>query len=153
MSETRAAIGGWFSAIPNPCKDQVQGLAIEAYGAKEADCSLEFMLAARQVCNSKPGTDKEGNAFAASNRAAKKWPCSALVVELSARETNLACRAKIEHVKQCSNSWVGFLRLRHGERCDVLYSFSRVGWSSMIAVSAGAYHHRLVATRLIGVVS
>ena len=35
----------------------------------------------------------------ASRRSAKKWPCSALLMELAAQEANLACYAKVEHVK------------------------------------------------------
>ena len=70
-----------------------------------------FMLAAELVC---PGmleiqipftTDNEGNAYSASKRSSKKWPCSALLIELSAQEFQKGVFAHVTHVKRCSNTW------------------------------------------------
>ena len=44
-------------------------------------------------------TDNEGNAYAASKRSAKKWPCSTLLMELSAQEQKRAVFASLHHIK------------------------------------------------------
>ena len=71
---------------------------------------LLFMFAADRVATHMEvhipvRTDHEGNAYAASKRSAKKWPCSALLMELSAQEQKRAVLASLHHVKRCSNVW------------------------------------------------
>ena len=70
-----------------------------------------FMLAAELVCPSMLEihlpftTDNEGNAYSANKRSSKKWPCSALLIELSAQEFQKGVFAHVTHVKRCSNTW------------------------------------------------
>ncbi|CAE7583617.1 Rbm17 [Symbiodinium natans] len=157
-SDTRATIGGWLSDIPNPDKKDVYWFAmdvnqtswlqplLEQTSRKKRIAALEllgysilFLLTARRTESSRMDihvplcTNNEGNAYSASKRSAKKWPCSALLMELAAQETQLACYAKIEHVKRCSNTWAdqlthldfdGFMGSR---RRDVSSSFEP-GW-------------------------
>ena len=126
----RVAIGGWFATSPNPNKEDVFWLSMDVKqtpwaqallahtSAKRSIGTLEmlgslvlFMLAAELVCPSMLEihlpftTDNEGNAYSASKRSSKKWPCSALLIELSAQEFRKGMFAHVAHVKRCSNTW------------------------------------------------
>ena len=129
-SDTRAAIGGWFGISPNPDKFSVYWFVLDVahatwiepilrhttqkrrIGELEMTGSLLlFILAADSV---QPGTidvqiplrtDNEGNAYSASKRSSKKWPCSALLVELESREHLTGIFPSLTHVKRCSDTW------------------------------------------------
>ena len=82
-----------------------------------------FMLAAELVCprmleiHLPFTTDNEGNAYSASKRSSKKWPCSALLIELSAQEFQKGVFAHVTHVKRCSNTWADQLTHFNFDRC------------------------------------
>ena len=71
-----------------------------------AALELLFMFAADRV--STHLMDNKGNVYAASKRSAKKWPCSALMMELSAQEQKRAVFASLHHVKRLTHLCSGF---------------------------------------------
>ena len=95
-----------------------------------------FMLAAEFVCPSMLEihllftTDNDRNAYSASKRSSKKWPCSALLIELSAQEFQKGVFAHVTHVKRCSNTWAdqlthfNFDGFSMGNRKDVSSSWT-----------------------------
>ncbi|CAE7471849.1 MKK3, partial [Symbiodinium sp. CCMP2592] len=124
------AIGGWFSPSLNPAKAEVLWFSMDVLAtpwaqpllahtsAKRRIGALEllgtlilFLLAAESLGPSMVDahlpltTDNEGNAFSASKRSSKKWPCSALLMELSAQEFHKGVFAQATHVKRSSNTW------------------------------------------------
>ncbi|CAE7365451.1 AHNAK, partial [Symbiodinium sp. CCMP2592] len=126
----RVAIGGWFSPLLNPTKAEVLWFSMDVLttpwvqpllahtspkrriGALELLGTLIlFLLAAESVgpcmidAHLPLTTDNEGNAFSASKRSSKKWPCSALLMELSAQEFHKGVFAQVTHVKRSSNTW------------------------------------------------
>ena len=56
-------------------------------------------------------TDNEGNAFSASKGSSKKWPCSAMMVELTAQEHDTGASATFSRVKRSSNTWADLIVL------------------------------------------
>ncbi|CAE7653286.1 MKK3 [Symbiodinium sp. CCMP2592] len=126
----RVAIGGWFSPLLNPAKAEVLWFSMDVLATpwvqpllvhtspKRRIGALEllgtlilFLLAAESLGPSMVDahlpltTDNEGNAFAASKRSSKKWPCSALLMELSAQEFHKGVFAQVSHVKRSSHTW------------------------------------------------
>ncbi|CAE7501276.1 unnamed protein product [Symbiodinium sp. CCMP2592] len=126
----RVAIGGWFSPSLNPAKEEVLWFSMDVLttpwvqpllahtspkrriGALELLGTLIlFLLAAESLGPSMLDahlpltTDNEGNAFSASKRSSKKWPFSALLMELSAQEFHKGVFAQVTHVKRSSNTW------------------------------------------------
>ncbi|CAE7630983.1 MKK3 [Symbiodinium sp. CCMP2592] len=151
----RVAIGGWFSPSLNPTKAEVLWFSMDVLttpwvqpllahtspkrriGALELLGTLIlFLLAAESLGPSMIDahlpltTDNEGNAFSASKRSSKKWPCSALLMELSAQEFHKGVFAQVTHVKRSSNTWADqlthfdFEGFSPGNRRDVSLSWS-----------------------------
>ena len=151
----RVAISGWFSTSPNPKKEDVFWFSMDAKqtpwaqarlahtSAKRRIGTLEmlgslvlFMLAAEFVCPSMLEihlpftTGNEGNAYSTSKRSSKKWPCSALLIELSAQDFQKVVFAHVTHVKRCSNTWAdqlthfNFDGFSMGNRKDVSSSWT-----------------------------
>ncbi|CAE7604154.1 MKK3 [Symbiodinium sp. CCMP2592] len=151
----RVAIGGWFSPLLNPTKAEVLWFSMDVLttpwvqpllahtspkrriGALELLGTLIlFLLAAESVgpcmidAHLPLTTDNEGNAFSASKRSSKKWPCSALLMELSAQEFHKGVFAQVTHVKRSSNTWADqlihfdFEGFSPGNRREVSLSWS-----------------------------
>ena len=151
----RVAISGWYSTSPNPKKEDVFWFSMDAKqtpwaqarlahtSAKRRIGTLEmlgslvlFMLAAEFVCPSMLEihlpftTGSEGNAYSTSKRSSKKWPCSALLIELSAQDFQKGVFAHVTHVKRCSNTWAdqlthfNFDGFSMGNRKDVSSSWT-----------------------------
>ncbi|CAE7565407.1 Ankrd28 [Symbiodinium sp. CCMP2592] len=158
----RVAIGGWFSPSLNPTKAEVLWFSMDVLttpwvqpflahtspkrriGALELLGTLIlFLLAAESLGPSMVDahlpltTDNEGNAFSASKRSSKKWPCSALLMELSAQEFHKGVFAQVTHVKRSSNTWA-----------DQLTHFDFEG-----TVASGADYLCFVTVRLCGTFS
>jgi hypothetical protein len=54
-------------------------------------------------------TDNQGNAYSILNRNTKKWPCSAILMELCATAHHTGCVPNIEHTKRTNNTWADAL--------------------------------------------
>ena len=50
-------------------------------------------------------TDNQGNAFSILNHNTKKWPCSAILMELCAQAHVLGCHPAVQHVRRESDVW------------------------------------------------
>jgi hypothetical protein len=50
-------------------------------------------------------TDNQGNAFSVLNHNTKKWPCSAIMMEICAQATKHNCIPQLEHIKRDRNTW------------------------------------------------
>jgi hypothetical protein len=50
-------------------------------------------------------TDNQGNAYAVLNHNTKKWPCSAILMEICAQAHAKDCHPAIQHVKRDRNTW------------------------------------------------
>ena len=50
-------------------------------------------------------TDNQGNAHAVLNHNTKKWPCSAILMEICAQAHTKDCHPAIQHVKRDRNTW------------------------------------------------
>ena len=80
----------WLEALFQRTKTKRRVGALEMLGTL-----ILFILAAKfspmsvMDMNIPVSTDNEGNAFSASRRSSKRWPCSALLVQLTAQEHGL----------------------------------------------------------------
>ena len=108
---TPARLGRWFIYFSNPDKFSVYWFALDVANASWMEPILKHMTQKRRIGalemmgslllfilaadSVQPGNmdvqiplrpDNKGNAYSVSKRSSKKWPCSALLVELAARE-------------------------------------------------------------------
>ena len=128
-TDKKATIGGWFSQKRNSCKgevlwyaidltDQSASWAFDKKSFKKRIAALELLgtivlirLMVRCFRSSVPNvqlplrTDNLGNAFAIGKSYSKKWPNSALLMELECIKHRFGLRTHISHVKRESNTW------------------------------------------------
>ena len=50
-------------------------------------------------------TDNQGNAFSTAKMSARKWPSSAVMMELAAWQTKTGYRSTFDHAKRDQNKW------------------------------------------------
>jgi hypothetical protein len=130
----QATIGGWFcdTAAPGAEKITRQGVHWFAFDANPSDhpwafdkgdpqlriAALELygslvlfkLMAAQSQSEQVPIsipllTDNQGNAYSILNSNTKKWPCSAILMELCSTAHHHNCLPGIEHIKRDRNTW------------------------------------------------
>ena len=132
-NSSRAAIGGWFSKSPDPRQDEVHWFAYEltpdmvpwAYkgvtpkrriAALEMLGSLVLVKLMEETLGDLPvdatftaATDNQGNAFSTAKMSARKWPSSAILMEMASWQTKTGYRSTFNHVKRDQNKWADAL--------------------------------------------
>ena len=126
-NDRTATIGGWYSNLKNPQKDQVHWFfmaitpeshqwayekltpqqsisAIELYGTMMLTKYLSDTNS--EVCAQLPiRTDNQGNAYNVANYKAKKWPNYAILLEMALHEYHTGIHPVVSHTHRENNQW------------------------------------------------
>ena len=126
-NDTDATIGGWFSTLREPSKHEVQwfsmpitrddhpwaydlGTPQQRIAAMELYATLILM---KYITASSTDmdlclpmvTDNMGNAYAVTDYHCRKWPNSAILMEMALTQYHHRVRAAIKHVHRENNTW------------------------------------------------
>ena len=75
-------------------------------------------------------TDNQGNAYSILKQAARKWPCSALLMELFLQAADFGTQLYASHVKREFNTWADDLV---NDKLDGFDPAKRIDWQERSA--------------------